>query len=182
MKINDTGEESDYQSLRILVKRILEKARSKIHIYRPVHFIGAIILSIISITLFSDRIELFLNAERTTGNITLIHQKNGTCDFSDGKNQPCTIFTTWIQFQTLSGNISQFKNTWEQNVKWHDQSTTLATRKVWENVKVIYNPKEYVTQAFEDTFVEIWLPVILVVISHIILFLWSFSRPKNYHT
>ncbi len=64
--------EKSYIELKTLITKLLRNTFSKIHLYRPLYLLLAVLLFIISTIQFSERIEVLLHGERTNGKIISI--------------------------------------------------------------------------------------------------------------
>lgn len=147
----------------------------KLKIKQPIWLIVAWILFFVILYFIADRIQLIQVGEHVIGNITNITAYNSRCGWKH--KHDCTEFTAYVGFKTIKWESSTF-SVWGGNSTWHNQPIASSYRKIWWEVKVIYDPNSIV-RVYEDTLWWIWGVPIMTFFFQIMTFFSAFSEPKK---
>lgn len=142
---------------------------------QPIWLIVALLWLLLIGYFVVDRIQLLQVWERVTWKVINITSYNSRCW---GKHKhDCTEYTAYVDFTTLVGQKSEFTvSGWDSY--WHNQPISDSFRRIWEPVKVIYDPKN-ISRVYEDTLWGVWWVPIMTFFFQILSFFSAFTEPKK---
>lgn len=170
LKNNDPIAQDFYKNISWVFKAALKH----IHIHKPYFLILSTIILCLSLYIFWERIDLVKNGIRVTGFIESIKATNSISDCAKRVNE-CTVFEALIRYPLEDTTGFRFYNRiW--SVEWFNQPIESSWRKINDAVEVIYHPKNPREYSFENTFKDVWLLPIMLMLVHITLYYRAFSR------
>lgn len=148
----------------------------------PVLFAISILIAVAALGLILDRVLFLAHAQRTTGTVTHLYSRNGSCSCGRHCSYSCTKFSAEVKF-SASGSDTPSAATvvTAGTARGDNQPLALARYRNWDSVPIVYDSR-HGNRAYRDTIEDVWGTPLTALFFHVVTLMGSFSKHRYSRT
>lgn len=145
----------------------------------PTLFVISILIAVAAVGLIIDRILFMAHARHTTGTVTNLYARNGSCSCGRRCHYSCTKFSAQVKFSELGGDRPSASTVVTAGTaRGYDQPITLAQYRDWDSVPIVYDSRD-AYRAYRDTVEDVWGTPLAALFFHVVTLFGSFSEHRR---
>ena len=145
----------------------------------PALFVISILIAVVALGMILDRLLFLAHARRTTGTVTHLYARNGSCSCGRHCHYSCTKFSAAVKFSE-SGTDTPSASTavTAGTARGYDQPLTGAQYRDWDSVPIVYDSR-HGDRAYRDTVEDVWGTPLTALFFHFVTLVGSFSQHRR---
>ena len=143
----------------------------------PILFVVSLMIAVVALGFVLDRVIVLARAQHTTGTVSALHARNGSCSCGRHCHYACTRFSADVRFP--ESDVDAPLVVTAGTARGDDEPLELARYRPGDPVPVVYDPRN-TARAYRDSIGDVWGAPLMAFFFHIITLIGSFTQHRRF--